>query len=75
MALFKYFKIEKCVKEDNSLGNSNVCKAQANLWHKPCLPHWRIYAINHRIKPMVETIMDRDHDARYVWEGKDSYGS
>ena len=24
MALFKYFKVDKCVKEDNSLGNSNA---------------------------------------------------
>ena len=36
------------------------CKAQEILWHKPCLPHWRIDAINHHIKPIVETIMDNE---------------
>ena len=35
-------------------------QSSRNLWHKPCLPHWRIDAINHHIKRMVETIMDKE---------------
>ena len=44
------------------------CKAQANLWHKPCLPHWQIDAINHHIKPIVETIMDKETMMQGMYE-------
>ena len=44
------------------------CKAQANLWHKPYLPHWQIDAINHHTKPMVETIMHKETMMQGMYE-------
>jgi len=54
MALFKYFKVDKCVKEDNAvLPNPSGPLART-------IPPSQIDAINDDIKPVV----DRQHEAR-----------
>ena len=54
MVLFKYFKVDKRVKEDSNavLPNSSGPLTQT-------IPPSRIDATNDDIKPMIETIMDK----------------
>ena len=59
MALFKYFKVDKRVKEDNSLGNSDVVLPSSSGSLTQTIPASRIDAINDDVKPVVETIMDK----------------
>ena len=59
MALFKYFKVDKRVKEDNSLGNSDAVLPSSSGSLTQTIPSSRIDAINDDVKPVVETIMDK----------------
>ena len=59
MALFKYFKVDKRVKEDNSLGNSDAVLPSSSGSFTQTIPASRINAINDDVKPVVETIMDK----------------
>ena len=59
MALFKYFKVDKRVKEDNSLGNSDAVLPSSSGSLTQTIPASRIDAINDDVKPVVETIMDK----------------
>jgi len=62
MALFKYFKVDKCVKEDNVvLLNPSGPLART-------IPPSRIDAINDDIKPVVDTIMDKGKATRGTYE-------
>ena len=58
MALFKYFKVHKRVKEDNSLGNSDAVLPSSSGSLTQTIPASRIEAINDDVKPVVETIME-----------------
>ena len=69
MALFKYFKVYKRVKEDNSLGNSDAVLTSSSGCSTQTIPASRIDAINDDVKPVVETIMDNgtlSDNARHV---------
>ena len=69
MALFKYFKVDIRVKEDNSLGNSDAALPSSSGSLTQTIPVSRIDAINYDVKPVVETIMDKgtvSDDARHV---------
>ena len=59
MALFKYFKVDKHVKEDNSLGNSEAVLPSSSGSSTQTIPASRIDTINDGVKPVVETIMDK----------------
>ena len=59
MALIKYFKVGKCVKEDNSLGNSDAVLQSSSGSLTQTIPASQIDAINDNVKPVVETIMDK----------------
>ena len=59
MALFKYFKVDKRVKEDNSLGNSDAIFPSSSGSLTQTILASRIDAINDDVKPAVETIMDK----------------
>ena len=58
MALFKYFKVDKCVKEDNSISNSNAVLPSSSGSLTQAMLFSRIDAINDNIKAVVEIIMD-----------------
>ena len=65
MALFKYFKVDKRVKEDNSLGNSDAVLPSSSGSLTQTIPASRIDAINDDVvKPVVETIMDKGQRQR-----------
>ena len=59
MALFKYFKFDKHVKEDNSLGNSDAVLPSSSRSLIQTIPSSRVDAINDDIKLVVETVMDK----------------
>ena len=59
MALFKYFKVDKRVKEGNNLGNSDAVLPNSSGSLTQTIPASRIDAINDDVKPVVETIMDK----------------
>ena len=58
MAPFKYFKVDKCVKEDNSISNSNAVLPSSSGSLTQAMLFSRIDAINDNIKAVVEIIMD-----------------
>ena len=67
MALFKYFKVDKCMKEDNSLSNSNTVLPSSSVSLTQAMPSSQFDAINDDIKPVVETINgQRDSHVRQV---------
>ena len=53
MALFKYFKIDKRVKEDKSLGNSDAVLPSSSGSLTQTIPASRIDAIDDDVKPVV----------------------
>ena len=57
--LFKYFKVDKLVKQDISLGNSDAVLPSSSRSLTQTILSSRIDAINDDIKPVVETIMDK----------------
>ena len=64
MALFKYFKVDKRVKEDNSdvvLPSSSGSLAET-------IPSSRIDTVNSTVKPVVEAIMDKGKATRGTCE-------
>ena len=63
MALFKYFKVDKCVKQDSDavLPNSSGPLVQT-------IPPSRIDAINDDLKPVVETMMDKGKTTQGMYE-------
>ena len=52
MALFKYFKVDKRVKEDNSLGNSDAVLPSSSGSLTQTIPASRTDAINDDVKPV-----------------------
>ena len=59
MALFKYFKVDKRVKKDNSSGNSDAVLPSSSGSLTQTIPASQTDAINDDVKPVVETIMDK----------------
>ena len=59
MALFMYFKVDKHMKEDNNLGDSNAVLPSSSGSLTQAMPSSWIDAINDIIKPMAESIMDK----------------
>ena len=68
MALFMYFKVDKHMKEDKSLGNSNALLPSSSGSLTQAMPPSRIKAINNIIKPMVESNMDKGTTMQGTYE-------
>ena len=60
MALFKYFKVDEHVKEDNS----DVVLPSSSGSLAKTIPSSRIDAVNSTVKPVVEAIMDKGKATR-----------
>ena len=64
MALFKYFKVDERVIEDNS----DVVLPSSSESLAKTIPSSRIDAINSTVKPVVEAITDKGKETRGTYE-------
>ena len=63
-ALFKYFKVDECVKEDNS----DVVLPSSSGSLAKTIPSSQIDTVNSTVKPVVEAIMDKGKATRGTYE-------
>ena len=68
MTLFKYFKVDKCMKEDNSLSNSNAVLPSSRRSLTQAMLSTRTDVIDDNIKPVAETIIDKGTTMRGKYE-------